>query len=183
MRPSAEALVAALIEGGLHIACAESLTGGMVTAGLVDVPGASRTLRGGVVAYDTAIKHSVVGVDADLLRERGAVDPDVARQLADRVRRALAVDGVPADVGLATTGVAGPDPQDSRPVGTVFIGIAVGDRVEAIELHFDGGRERIRCATVDAAIEHALRVVSTTTAGRGGGERSDAVEPDREEKP
>lgn len=183
MRPGAEALIAALIEEGLHVACAESLTGGLLTAALVDVPGASQAVRGGIIAYDTAVKHSVVGVDAGLLRERGAVDPDVACQLADRVRDVLAVDGVPAEVGLATTGVAGPDPQDAQPVGTVFIAVAVGDRVEATELRLDGGRDHIRSATVDAAIEQALRTILTTTAGRGGGERSDVVEPDREEKP
>lgn len=153
---AASEAVARLIERGLTIAVAESLTGGLLTSALVDVPGASATVRGGVVAYDTAIKHSVLGVSAALLAERGAVDPEVARQMAAGVRVALAVDGTPADVGLATTGVAGPDPQDGNPVGTVYLGIAVGDRVESVPLSLAGSRSDIRSATVQAALATLL---------------------------
>ena len=76
--------------------------------------------------------------------------------MADRVRRVCAVDGRPADVGLATTGVAGPDPQDGRPPGTVFLGVAMGDDVEAIALDLHGDRAEIRAATVRAALEAVL---------------------------
>ncbi|PYY48829.1 MULTISPECIES: CinA family protein [unclassified Curtobacterium] len=141
-------LVAALTARGETVAVAESLTGGLVVSELVGVPGASAVVRGGVVAYATPVKATVLGVDADLLAEHGAVDPEVARQMAAGVRIALAVDGVPATWGISTTGVAGPDPQDGKPVGTVFIGIASAERAAAVELHLDGDRGAIRAAVV-----------------------------------
>lgn len=147
-------IVGELIRRGLTIAVAESLTGGLLVAELVRVPGASATLLGGVVAYNTALKHSVLGVDAELLRARGAVDPDVARQMADGVRSALAVDGRPADIGISTTGVAGPDPQDGQPVGTVFIGLAFGNRVRSVALRLSGDRSAIRSAVVSESLVH-----------------------------
>lgn len=145
---TAAEVIALCRDRGLTIAVAESLTGGLVTAELVAVPGASAVLVGGVVAYDTALKHSVIGVDADLLAEHGAVDADVASQMADRVRRALAVDGRAADIGLATTGVAGPEPQDGKPVGLVYVGIAIADRLEVAELRLSGTRADIRSGAV-----------------------------------
>lgn len=144
----ARALVAELTARGETVAVAESLTGGLVVAELVGVPGASAVVRGGVVAYATPVKATVLGVDAELLAERGAVDPEVARQMAAGVRIALAVDGVPATWGISTTGVAGPDPQDGQPVGTVFVGIASAAGAEAVELHLDGDRGAIRRAVV-----------------------------------
>ena len=149
-------LVHLLTDRRLTIATAESLTGGLLAATLIDVPGASAVVTGGVVAYATPVKHSVLGVDAGLLDERGPVDPQVAEQMADRVRWVCAVDGRPADIGLATTGVAGPDPQDGRPPGTVFLGVAMGDDVEAIALDLHGDRSEIRAATVRAALEAVL---------------------------
>lgn len=157
--PSAE-VVAALVERGLTIAVAESLTGGQLVAALIDVPGASATVVGGVVTYDTALKASVLGVSPSLLAARGAVDPEVARQMATGVRTVLAVEGRPADVGLATTGVAGPDAQDGQPVGTVFLGIAIGDRVESVALSLSGTRADIRSATVAEALAALLRLLS-----------------------
>ena len=153
------ALVSALIERGLTIAVAESLTGGQLVAALIDVPGASATVLGGVVAYNTELKHSVLGVSAELLAEHGPVHPEVARQMAAGVRTALAVGGKPADVGLATTGVAGPESQGGQPVGTVYLGIAVGDRVESVALALSGSRSQIRSATVNAAVVEALATV------------------------
>jgi nicotinamide-nucleotide amidase len=103
-------VLALLRERGLTLAVAESLTGGALCDAFVSVPGASAVLRGAVVAYATPVKASVLGVDAALLEREGPVHPDVARAMADGVRRVLAVDGRPADVGVATTGVAGPEP-------------------------------------------------------------------------
>jgi nicotinamide-nucleotide amidase len=145
-------VVGALIERGLTIAVAESLTGGMLVSELIATPGASAAVVGGVVAYDTRLKHTVLGVDAGLLAEAGAVDPRVAEQMADRVRRVLAVDGQPSDVGISTTGVAGPDSQDGKPVGTVYVGLAVGERVLSFELTLTGSRAAIRSATVTEAL-------------------------------
>jgi nicotinamide-nucleotide amidase len=149
---NAAELVALLVERGLTIAVAESLTGGQLVAALVDVPGASATVLGGVVAYNSAVKTSLLGVSSTLLDAQGAVHPDVACQMARGVRTALAVNGRPADVGLATTGVAGPATQDGHAVGTVFLGLAIGNSVESIALQLSGGRAQIRSDTVEAAI-------------------------------
>jgi len=153
---TAAELIGALTDRGLTIASAESLTGGLLAAALVDVPGASLVFNGGIVAYATPLKRTILGVDEDLLAERGAVDAEVARQMADRVRRVCAVDGRPADLGIATTGVAGPDPQDGRAPGTVFIGVAMPDQVDVIALELSGDRAEIRLGTVGAAIDAAL---------------------------
>ena len=101
---------------GETLAVAESLTGGLLAATLVDVPGASQVFRGGLVVYATDLKATLAGVPAELLDERGPVDPDVAVALADGARERCG-----ADWGLATTGVAGPDPQDGMAVGTVYV--------------------------------------------------------------
>lgn len=152
MTDVATRIIAELTRRGETVAVAESLTGGLLAAALIAVPGASAVVNGGVVAYNTAIKHSVLGVDAALLAERGAVDPVVARQMADGVRTVLAVDGRAADYGLATTGVAGPDPQDGQPPGTVYLGIAAGADIRSLGLDLSGGRAAIRASTVDAAL-------------------------------
>jgi len=144
----ASSVVAALTARGETVAVAESLTGGLVVSELVGVPGASAVVRGGVVAYATPVKASVLGVSATLLARNGAVDPTVAAQMATGVRTALAVDGEPATWGISTTGVAGPDPQDGQPVGTVFVGIASAAGAESFELHLDGDRQAIRQAAV-----------------------------------
>lgn len=145
-------VVARLIARGWTVAVAESLTGGMVISSLVSVPGASEVVRGGVVAYATGLKQTLLGVDADLLATRGAVDAEVARQMAAGVREAASVDGVAADVGISTTGAAGPTPQDGKPVGTVFVAVVTpeGSRVEALLL--SGDRSQIRAAATRAAL-------------------------------
>lgn len=138
---------------GRTLAVAESLTGGLLADAFVQVPGASAVLLGAVVAYATPVKHTLLGVDADLLERVGAVDPEVARSMADGVRRAVAVDGRPADVGVATTGVAGPDGQDGEPPGTVWVGVAVGDRIVARGATLPGDRAAVRRGAVQLAIE------------------------------
>ena len=152
----ASRVISELTRRGMTIAVAETLTGGLVVAELVSVPGASAVVRGGVVAYATELKSSLLGVDAELLAEKGAIDPEVARQMAAGVRRRLGHDGVPADIGLATTGVAGPDGQDGHPVGEVWVGIAIGDLVEARGLTLGGDRASIRTATVSESLKYLL---------------------------
>lgn len=147
------ALIARLTADGLTIACAESLTGGALTARLVDVPGASAVVRGGVVSYATDVKASVLGVDSERLAAFGPVDPEIARQMAVGVRRVLGRDGAPVDVGVSTTGVAGPEPQGGRAVGTVYVAVSAGEVDEVREYRFAGDRASIRSATVRAAIE------------------------------
>jgi nicotinamide-nucleotide amidase len=153
---TAARLVDRLAELGWSVAVAESLTGGLVVSSLVGVPGASRVLRGGVVAYDTAIKRSLLGVDPALLEAHGAVHPRVARQMAKGVRDALSVGGHPADVGIATTGIAGPDSPDGQPVGTVHIAIStpLGTRVDTLALA--GDRDQIRREAARIAVRRAL---------------------------
>jgi nicotinamide-nucleotide amidase len=148
---TAPEVVAALVAAGRTVATAESLTGGLVCAALTEVPGASAVVRGAVVAYATELKAQVLGVDPDLLATGGAVQAEVARQMASGVCRALG-----ADVGVATTGVAGPDPQDGHEVGTVFVAVAGGGRTVARELTLTGDRAAIRAATVEAALHLLL---------------------------
>jgi nicotinamide-nucleotide amidase len=149
-----------LRDRGWTLAVAESLTGGLLADAFVRVPGASAVLVGGVVAYATPVKHSVLGVDAELLEQRGPVDPEVARQMADGVRRAVAVDGRPADVGVSTTGVAGPDGQGGKPPGTVWVGVAVGERRLARGATLPGDRAAVREGTVRLAVEVLLEALT-----------------------
>ncbi|MDT0215548.1 nicotinamide-nucleotide amidohydrolase family protein [Rothia sp. ARF10] len=147
---SPESVVAGLVGRGLTVACAESLTGGLVCAALTSVAGSSATVRGGVVSYATDVKADVLGVDAERLRQTGPVDALVAEQMALGVARLL-----DADVGLATTGVAGPGPADGMPAGTVFLA-ACGPWpgvVTSRRLALTGDRAQVRAATVDAVLD------------------------------
>jgi nicotinamide-nucleotide amidase len=153
---------------GETVAVAESLTGGLVAAELTAVPGASKAFRGSVTAYATELKHRMLGVDADLLAQRGAVDPQVAAQMAAGVRKALG-----ADWGIATTGVAGPDPQDGQPVGTVFValdgpvgpgsGSAGGGKVQPLRLN--GDRAEIRMESVRSVLALLLKELASEQTG------------------
>lgn len=144
---------------GWTVAVAESLTGGLLVASLIAVPGASASVRGAVVAYATDLKHSVLGVDAGLLAAHGAVHPEVASQMAAGVRIALAHEGVPADVGISTTGIAGPDSPDGQPVGTVHIGVSTPERATVTSLRLTGSREQIRADSVRHALRAALELL------------------------
>jgi len=140
-------LLAALRARGETLAVAESLTGGLLAATIVDVPGASRVFRGGLVVYATELKATLAGVPADLLAERGPVDPDVAAHLARGARERCG-----ASWGLSTTGVAGPEPQGGAPVGTVFVAVSGPvNQVRAPVLH--GSRTQIRAGAVAAALD------------------------------
>jgi nicotinamide-nucleotide amidase len=167
----AEGLVARLTRAGSTVAVAESLTGGLLCARLVDVPGASAVVRGGVVAYATELKAVLLGVDAGLLAERGPVDPDVALAMAAGVRARLA-----ADWGVATTGVAGPEPQDGVPPGTVYVAVcgpgggpgspAGAPDGQVRRLVLAGDRAAVREGTVAAALALlAERLEHGATAG------------------
>lgn len=154
-RSGPERLVERLKELGWTLGVAESLTGGLVAASIVSVPGASAVFRGGVVAYATDVKSRLLGVDDTLLAAHGPVHPRVARQMADGVRRAVGDDD-PADVGISTTGIAGPVSADGQPVGTVHVAVStpLGSRVESLLL--DGDRDAIRTAAAAHAIALAI---------------------------
>ena len=145
-----------LAELGWTLAIAESLTGGAVAASVVSVSGASAVFRGGVVAYATDVKARLLGVDENLLAAHGPVHPRVARQMAEGARRALGAEGIPTDVGLATTGIAGPVSSDGQPVGTVHIAVAtaLGSRVESLVL--SGDRAQVRAEATERVLRLAL---------------------------
>lgn len=149
-------LAAELTEGlrarGESLCTAESLTGGQLCVLLTATPGASQVVRGGVVAYQTPVKHAVVGVDAAILEQYGAVSEQTALALATGARRMF-----DATWAVSTTGVAGPTRQENKPVGTVFLAVA-GPVSGTAALLLNGDRERIREQTCAAAIAllHAL---------------------------
>ncbi|MFH8407366.1 CinA family protein [Streptomyces sp. NPDC018019] len=162
-------VLGALVARGESLAVAESLTGGLVAGALTGVPGASRAFRGSVTAYATALKRDVLGVDGALLDARGAVDAEVARQMARGVRRVLG-----ADWGIATTGVAGPDPQDGQPVGTVFVAAdGPGGAGGVRQLTLDGDRGRIRRETVAAALTLLVSELTENAAAQDTEQRGE----------
>ena len=132
---------------GLTVAVAESLTGGRLAAALTGRPGASAVFRGSVTAYATELKAEILGVDPELLARVGAVDGEVARQMAEGVRRLCG-----SEVGIATTGVAGPAPQDGRPVGTVYLAVAGPSGSNVVLCRFSGDRSTIQDSAVSAAL-------------------------------
>ncbi len=148
-------VIRVLRELGHTLATAESLTGGLVAATLTDVPGASDVLRGGVVAYHSEVKASLLGVDRHLLATHGAVHPRVAEQMALGVRALLGTTW-----GISTTGVAGPTPSDGQPVGTVYFALVGPDRAEVRCLHADGGRVAVRAATVESCLAGILQLIT-----------------------
>lgn len=148
-------LIAELTRRGLTIAVAESLTGGLLVAELIAVPGASVVVRGGVVAYATELKAELLGVDAALLAASGPIHPEVARQMASGVRQRLG-----ADIGIATTGAAGPDPQDGHAPGEVWLGFAIGDAVTAVGLALGGDRAAIRRDTVSESLSRVRALLA-----------------------
>ncbi|TSI16217.1 CinA family protein [Brevibacterium aurantiacum] len=140
-------LITTCAQVGLSVAGAESLTGGRFVATLVDVPGASAVVRGGLITYATDLKSRLAGVDADQLEETGPVDEVVAAQMAAGAARECV-----SDIGVACTGVAGPEPQDDKPVGLVYTAIAFAGKAQVSEHHFAGDRDAVRAQTVAAMV-------------------------------
>lgn len=152
---TAAKVLQALESRGWSLALAESLTGGLLADAFVSVPGASKVLRGSIVAYATEIKHELLGVDESLLAQVGAVDPGVAIEMAVGAANRLG-----ADVGLSATGVAGPDEQDGNPVGTVFIGIVTPNQSDVLPLQLAGSRQEIREQAASAAVDALLALLT-----------------------
>lgn len=169
-----------LAERGATVAAAESLTGGLIGAELTAMPGSSATFAGGMVTYATETKHRLLGVPAELLAEHGAVHPDVAAAMAAGVRDALG-----ATYGVAVTGVAGPEPQDGHPVGTVYIGVAgPGDSrtVVSPKLPVPGPGPETRAVVRRMTVVHALELLRRVLLGLDAAEESEEAQADREDR-
>ncbi|WP_458778972.1 CinA family protein [Arthrobacter sp. D3-16] len=151
-----EQAVRKALELSRTVATAESLTAGMVSAVLADTAGASGMLQGGVVAYQNSVKENVLRVSPELLADVGSVDSGVAAAMAAGARTALG-----ADIGISTTGVAGPEPHDGKPVGTVYIGIATAAGTTGFEYLFTGNRAEIRGQACGAALERLLEALAS----------------------
>lgn len=161
MNDLARTAIAALQEQGLTVATCESLTGGLICATLVDVPGASAVVRGGLITYQTDTKTLLAGVPAALIAAKGVVSAEVAQAMAEGTRTRLGV-----DIAVSATGMASPGSPEDPPAGTVFVGVSTAEGAQAIPLTLTGDRQSIRRQTV----EHALNAI--LTAIRKGGQAS-----------
>lgn len=150
------------------LATAESLTAGLVASTVAEIPGASAVLRGGLAAYATEVKTSVLGVDPALIERDGVVSRTCAEAMARAGRRLFDVDWA-----LATTGVAGPTVQDGQPVGTVFVAVAYGDEVRSLGCDLSGDRAAIRGGAVEAVVGLLVAWLSELTVAPTGIGRSD----------
>lgn len=151
-----------LVDRGLSVAVAESLTGGLLSAALTESAGSSRSFRGGLVVYATDLKAALAGVPDPLLQAQGPVSADVAAALAGGVRERLG-----ADLGLGITGVAGPDPVDSHRAGTVFIAVAGQGVGEVLRVDLTGTRAEIRQQAVSAALRILVGVITAARPAPG----------------
>lgn len=154
-------VVRLLKEAGETVGVAESLTGGGIMAALTSVGGASAVFRGGVVSYATPLKQLLLNVDKGLISQHGVIHGDVAAQMATGARTITTFHDIPTSWGISTTGVAGPEPQDDKPVGTVFIGIASTDGSQAWgPFHFPGARDRVREATIIETLSRMREILT-----------------------
>ncbi len=149
-----------LAERGLTLATAESLTGGALGASITAVPGASAVYRGGIVSYATEVKLGLLGVPAEVVARDGVVSAACALAMASQARRLLG-----ADWALSTTGVAGPDTQEGKPVGRVHVGLAGPDGARALTLQLSGERAEIRTQTCRRALEALLEDLDPPNPG------------------
>jgi nicotinamide-nucleotide amidase len=155
----AQALLVELQSGSLKLATAESCTGGLLAALLTEIPGASATLERGLVTYSNAAKRALLGVEARLIEDAGAVSADVARAMAEG-----ALAHAPVDIAIAVTGIAGPDGGSAaKPVGLVYLAVARrGHPTQTRECRFGSiGRTEIRLASVREAVALARAVLAS----------------------
>lgn len=157
---SALRLVHVLADAGLTVATCESLTGGLVGATITSIPGASAVFRGGLITYASDLKAALAGVDAQWIAEHGVVNDTTARQMATGCAHTCQ-----ADLGLACTGVAGPDRQDGQRPGTVHIAVVHDAQVFTRQLSLSGEREAVRLGTVSALLEFTCHVIREKIKG------------------
>jgi len=141
-----------LSKTGQTVAAAESCTGGLLSHVLTSVSGSSGYFIGGVIAYSNQVKEAVLGVQPETLQAFGAVSEQTAREMAEGARRALKT-----DIGLSTTGIAGPTGgKPGKPVGLVWIGISTSEGTQAFECHFKADREGVKTLTVETLLRKLL---------------------------
>ncbi len=140
----------------LTIACAESCTGGLLTSRLTDVPGSSAYVQGSIVSYSNDVKNSVLKVQAETLKNFGAVSEQTARQMSANVRELLKT-----DIGVGVTGIAGPSGGTAeKPVGTVYISVSDSRKTIVKLFNFSGSRSEIKNQACDAAMQMVMDVVN-----------------------
>ena len=150
-----EEVIHLFTQKGLTLGTAESLTAGMIAASAACVSGASAVLMGGVVSYDSRVKHEVLGVERSIIDTVGVVSEPCARQMAEGARRVLKT-----DIAVSATGLAGPGGgTPETPVGTVFIGVSSAKGTRVDECHFEGDRQSVREQSVVHALKMALDAV------------------------
>ena len=150
-----------LTVAGATVAVAESLTGGLLSAALTDLPGSSAAFRGGLLVYASDLKASLAGVPGDVLDEHGAVSAQTAEALATGCR-----DRLGATYGIGVTGVAGPDEQEGKPVGTVHVAVVGPDGLHTRSVRLPGDRARIRMLAVTVALDLLRRQLPDETPFR-----------------
>ncbi|MGC9171521.1 CinA family protein [Caldisericum sp.] len=147
-------LVKALKERNLTLSTAESITGGLVAKLITDIPGSSKVYLGGIVAYSPKAKIEILKIDREIVEMLGTVDPLVAELMSTNVRNLFK-----ADIGLSTTGIAGPDPIEGKPVGLSYVGISVHNKNFVFENKFQGDRIIIRENVAEFLLKKLLEIL------------------------
>ena len=156
MKKPEQTVVELLTEKKLTVAFAESCTGGLLAKRITDIGGASAVFRCGIVSYANEVKVNVLGVDAKIIEANGAVDAEVARQMANGVRKIVG-----DDIGIGITGIAGPDPSEGgKEAGLIYIAIAYGGNISCTQLKTGcNDRDKNRLAATDCALDMILKEV------------------------
>jgi len=156
MKTIEEKVVRALQERNYTVATAESCTGGLVAGTILNVSGASAVVNEGYITYSNEAKNRILGVSKETLEHFGAVSEETAREMAEGVAKVA-----DADVGISTTGIAGPGGgTDKKPVGLIYVGCFFKGQTYVKELHLNGNRENNRKQTVEEALEMTLNKIS-----------------------
>lgn len=154
----ASKLIKLALSQGIHFACAESLTAGMISSTIANISGASQVFLGGVVSYDARVKQSVLHVSQKTIDEKSVVSPECAQQMAQGVMQLLK-----ADAALSVTGVAGPKTMyDDAPVGTVYISVVYEESLQTFQYCFSGNRQQIRKKTSYYALKNMYELIKSS---------------------
>ena len=147
-------LVEKLKQSNLNLSSAESLTGGLFASTITSIPGVSSIFKGGAVTYWNEIKHDVLGVSNEIINTYGVVSSECAAEMARGVKKIYS-----SNVAISFTGNAGPSSMEGKPVGLVYIGVAIEKTVFTFEYMFDGDRNEIRSKCVEAAIKKLKELI------------------------